>query len=196
VRFEDVDPSGLPERDVVELSAESVADARVRLLDALDARRGPTRLVGRGAWRTRVLRREGLSLESALHEGRTYACHGGGSLRLDVKLGAGDRGAYAGGVVETGALRGMVQVELEDPHTIDARFRISLLTDDGAGGEPFEDVTPSYLSRPVPRGVYRIPVDVPEGGGRYLVGVVTIDQADETVGHAWSSPIAVERPWL
>jgi hypothetical protein len=112
-----------------------------------------------------------------------------------VRLGAGDRGAFSGGVVQTGAERAMVQLRIDDPEQVSAQFRISIVGDDGEGGTYPRDVTPRYLTRPVRKGTYRAWVDVPPRGGRYLVGVTVLDERNEPVAHAWSSPIAVERPW-
>ncbi len=125
--------------------------------------------------------------------GRTYVRNGGG-LELDVRMGAGDRGAFMGGVLATGVERAMVQVRVMDPDTLGARFSIRVHALEG-DVRP-RDATPGYLRRAVPRGTYRAWVDVPPRGGRYLVEVTTLDRGGEQVAQAWASPIAVERPWL
>lgn len=193
VRFEDAPAT--PD-DALLVDAASAADARTRLLDALDAREGVPALVGGGDWHTRVMLREGDDVQGAAARGRTYVLTGESELRLDVRLGAGDRGAFQGGTVDTGAERAMLQIKLEDPGVLGARFRISIVADDGPGEAHPRDVTPAYLARPVPRGRYRAWVDVPPRGGRYLVAVAVLDRSGRVVAHAWSSPIAVVRPWL
>lgn len=194
VRFVDIDPAGLD--GALAVRSASFADARAELLDELDGRQGTAPIVGEGAWRTRVMVRGGADPEDALREGRSYAMHGEGDLRLDVRVGAGDRGAFAGGEVQTGAERAMVQVKLDDPAVIGARFRISLFADDGPGAAHPRDVTPRHLARPVPKGRYRAWLDVPPRGGRFVVHVTVLDDEERAVGQAWSSPVAVVRPWL
>jgi len=194
VRFVDVESPASGGALVVR--EESVADARAHLLDALDDAEDTPAVLGGDAWRTRVTVRGGSDVSEAVREGRTYALRGESDLRLEVRLGAGDRGALSGGTVSTGAERAMVQVALEDPGQVSARFRVSIVADDGAGGAHPREVTPSHLTRPVPRGTYRAWVDVPARGGRYLVGIIVLGASGEPVAYAWSSPIAVVRPWL
>lgn len=194
VRFVDVDSADLD--GSLAVRSASFADARAELLDELDDRQGAVPIVGEGAWRTRVMLRGGADAEQALQEGRSYAVHGEGDLRLDVRVAAGDRGAFAGGEVQTGAERAMVQVKLDDPAVIGARFRIAVFADDGPGAAHPRDVTPRHLARPVPKGRYRAWLDVPPSGVRFVVHVTVLDDGERAVGQAWSSPVAVVRPWL
>ena len=136
---------------------------------------------------------EGDTIDRVVERGRTYVRHGG-ALRLDVRAGAGDRGAFMGGVVETGAERAMIQVKLEDRETLGARFRIRVHRV-VPQARP-EDVTPAYLASPLPRGTYRAWVDVPPEGARFVVEVETTTQDQQVVARAWASPIGFERPWL
>lgn len=194
VRFVDVAQPAVPGSIVV--GGASVAEARTALLEALDETPGAPVFVGRAPWRTRVLVRGNASPDDALARGRSFVFRGDGDLRLDLRLGAGDRGGFAGDVVPTGAARVMLQVRLEDPSTLEARFRIRILADDGPAGNLPADVTPRFLRRPVPRGTYRASVDAAAGGARFTVEVSILAQDGSEAGHAWSSPIAVERPWL
>jgi hypothetical protein len=193
-RYLEVEAASVPEAIVVD--ASSAAAGRTALLDALDDREGAPSVAGGGPWRTVAMVRAGESAEEAAREGRTYVRHGRGQLKLDVRLGAGDLGGFAGDVVSTGALRAMIEVRVADPETIEGRFRIVLVQDDGLGGVPPRDVTPRFLARALPRGRYRVPVEVPEPGARFVVGVTTLEAGREVVAQAWASPIAVLRPWL
>lgn len=193
-RFVEVPAGQVGEAIVVD--ARTGAEARARLLDALDGRRGAPPVAGGGEWRTIAMVRPGEDPSAAAAAGRTYVRSSRGALQLDVRLGAGDLGGFAGSVVATGALRAMIEVRVADPETIEARFRISIVQDDGRDGAPPRDVTPRYLARALPRGRYRAGLDVPETGARWIVGVVTLERGRETVAHAWASPIAIERPWL
>lgn len=187
-------PAPAAER-AIRVDGETAAIARVRLLDALDDADGALALVGGEGWETVAVVASGKTVDEAVASARTYVRNGGG-LRLDVRLGAGDRGAFSGGVVPTGAERAMIQVRLEDPDTLEARFRLAIYADDGPRGAPPRNVTPRYLARPLPRGTYRAGVDVPPRGGRFLVEAVTLDRRGHAVAYGWASPIAVERPWL
>lgn len=193
IRFVEVDGDRVPEPITV---SGDPAEARLLLLDALDDRDGAPSLVGANGWRTLVWVRGDGAAEEAAAAGRTYVLRGQSELRLDFRLGAGDRGGYMGEVVPTGAERAMVQLELSDPRTIGARFDIEIVADDGPGGTHPRDVTPGHLTRSVPGGTYRAWMDVPPRGGRYLVSVAVLDRSGEAVGHAWASPVAIERPWL
>ncbi len=177
----------------VRIDAESRAEARVQVLDG-SAQPGtvPT-LIGDGPWETWTVGPDARSVEERVAAGRTYV-RKGGALRLDVRLGAGDRGAFMGGVCPTGAERAMLQVELEDRETLGARFAIRMHA--LVGERRARDVTPQYLMRPVARGDYRAWVDVPPRGARYVVEVRTLDREGAMIGWAFSSPIEVQRPWL
>jgi hypothetical protein len=179
----------------IEVELDSPLAARADLMEALDELSGAPSLAGRGRWETVAVVPPGGSAADSVAAGRTYVRRGAPGLRLDVRLGAGDRGAFAGGVARTSALRAMVQVQLSDEEP-DSRFRIRLVRDDAPEGEPPIDATPRHLGVPLPRGLYRAPVDVPEAGTRFLVGVTVLDRHGNATGHAWASPIAVERPWL
>ena len=177
----------------VVIDAESRAEARVQVLEGA-ARPGvvPT-FVGAGTWETWTVGPDARSVEERVAAGRTYVRQGG-ALRLDVRLGAGDRGAFMGGLCASGAERAMLEVELEDRETLGARFAIRL---HALVGEPrARDVTPHYLMRPVARGEYRAWVDVPPLGARWVVEVRTLDREGAMIGWAFSSPIEVRRPWL
>ena len=169
-------------------------ETRALLLDAF-AEGGPHRPLVASEGQTVAEVLPGETREHAVAEGRTYVRQGEG-LQLEVKLGAGRVGAFAGGLVATGAERGMIQVRVEDHLTLQARFRIRIHgLDLGHRGRTVE-LTPEYLARPLPKGRYRAWVDVPPRGGRYLVEVVTVDREGATLSRAFASPIAVERPWL
>jgi hypothetical protein len=189
-----VETTAVPDAIVIE--AATAAAGRAALLDEIDDEEGAPAIAGRGPWQTVAMVRPGESAETAAREGRTYVRHGRGQLRLDVRLGAGDRGGFAGSVVSTGALRAMVEVRVTDAETIEARFRILVVQDDGPGGAPPREVTPRMIARPLPRGRYRIPLDVPERGARWIIGVTTMERGRDVVAQAWASPIAVLRPWL
>lgn len=193
VRFAEVEAASVPDPLRVD---GSPAETRLLLLDALDDRPGAPPLAGAGDWRTRVWVRGDEDATRAAERGRTYVVRGEGELQLDVRLGAGDRGGYMGEVVGTGAERAMIQIEVSDPATVGARFDIAIVADDGPGEAHPRDVTPRHLTRRVPGGTYRAWVDVPPRGGRYLASVAVHERGGEAVAWAWSSPIAVERPWL
>ena len=182
------------DRDLV-VEDPSPAFARARLVDDLDRLAHAPAVQGRGPWRTVAVVRPGELPATAARERRTYALLGGGTLKLDVRVGAGKLGGFAGSVVATGALRAMAQIRIEDRDTPRARFRLSMLLDDGPGGRPARDALPRYLSRALPAGMYRASFDVPARGGRVLVGVTVEDAGGTAVSHAWASPIAIERPW-
>lgn len=194
LRFEPVAADAV--EDPVRISLSSAADARAALLHALDARPGAVTLVGEGAWETVAVVPPGREPRDVARAGRTFVRTAGAGVRMDVRLGAGDRGAFAGGVVPTGVERVMVQVRIEDAATVGGRFQLRILIDDGTGGAPPRDATPRYLVAPVPRGLYRAGLDIPSGGGRVLVGATSLDRGGGAVAQAWASPIAVERPWL
>lgn len=179
------------EADVLVSQHDPVA-ARAQVLEAA-AEHDPTpTFLGAGPWETVAVHPEGRSARDAVAAGRTFLRQGG-ALRLDVRLGAGDRGAFMGGVAATGAERALLEVRVEDPDTLGARF---VLRVHAVEGGRHRDATPRYLQRPVPRGTYRVWLDVPPAGGRYLVEVRTVDREGGVRGRAWSSPVAVERPWL
>lgn len=175
------------------VGASALAEVRTAVMDATRSRALVPTFLGRDGWETVAVGPAESPLDDAIARGRTYA-RWGGQLRLDVRAGAGDRGAFMGGVVETGAERAMVQVKLEDRETLGARFRIRVHRV-RSRGRP-EDVTPPYLAQPVPRGTYRAWVDVPPEGARFVVEIETIRPDGAVVARAWASPFGVERPWL
>ncbi len=179
------------EADVLISERDPVA-ARARVLEAtLEHQPTPT-FLGAGPWETIAVHPEGRSARDAVAAGRTFIRQGGG-LRLDARLGAGDRGAFMGGVAFTGAEQALFEVRVADPNTLGARFVLRVHAVESGG---HRDATPLYLQRPVPRGTYRAWLDIPAGGGRYLLEVRTVDRDGGIRGRAWSSPVAVERPWL
>jgi len=194
VRFVELTTPPLRGALVVDGSSRSIA--RVALLEALDARSGAPTLVGAGPWRTVAVVRGAEVPADAARSGRTYVRWGRGAVRVEVKLAAATRGAFTGGVVETSATRALVQIRVEDPERPTDRFRLEIVGDDGRRRRPPGDVTPRYLAHAVPRGTYRAFVDVPDAGGRYLVHVVSTTERGDRTSDAWTSPIAVERPWL
>lgn len=177
----------------VRVDAESRAEARVQALEG-SANPGivPT-LIGGGEWQTWTVGPTDREVGERVAAGRTYVRRGG-ALRLDVRLGAGDRGAFMGGLCETGAERAMIEIELEDRETLGARFAIRVHEMAGPGAS--RDVTPNYLMRPVARGEYRAWVDVPPRGARWVVEVRTLDREGAMIAWAFASPIEVRRPWL
>lgn len=177
----------------VRVDAESRAEARVQVLEGSASPGVVPTLVGGGEWETWTVGPRGRDVGERVAAGRTYVRRGG-ALRLDVRLGAGDRGAFMGGLCETGAERAMIEVELEDRETLGARFAIRIHAI--VGGSPSRDVTPSYLMRPVARGEYRAWVDVPSRGARWVVEVRTLDRDGAMTAWAFASPIEVRRPWL
>lgn len=192
VRFETV-PASHDDEVAVRIGASSLVELRAEVMEATGSREIVPTFLARGEWEAIAVLGEGDTIERVVERGRTFVRHGG-SLRLDVRAGAGDRGAFMGGVVETGAERAMIQVKLEDRETLGARFRIRVhrVT---SRARP-EDVTPAYLASPLPRGTYRAWVDVPPEGARFVVEVETTTQDQQVVARAWASPIGFERPWL
>ncbi len=166
--------------------------ARARVLEAAGTRSINPTWLGAGPWQTVAVHRADIPPEQALAAGRTFIRQGG-ALHLDARLGAGDRGTFMGGVAATGAERALLELRVEDPETLNARFVVRVHAVEGGR---HRDATPHYLRRAVPRGTYRVWLDVPPSGGRYLVEVRTVDRSGEVCGRAWSSPLAVERPWL
>ncbi|MEO0325225.1 MAG: hypothetical protein AAF447_19870 [Myxococcota bacterium] len=178
---------------------------RTLLLEALAGAPGASTLVGRGTWATRVLPRPGESPREAGAAGRTFVrrslgaretpSHGATSqLELAYRLGAGDRGAYLGGRVRTGAERVMAELRVSDPGTVGARFVLRFFAT--GPRERLRDVTPGYLrGRPLGRGVYRSWVPIPPSGARVLA-YVEVRVRGERVAEGYASPVSVERPWL
>lgn len=195
-RVQFIVPNALPDLDeLVRLDADSTAEVRLQVLEAMEQGDIPPTFVGAGPWESVAVVTRGGSVDDAIRRGRVYVRRGG-ALNMDVRLGAGDRGTHMGGVVGMGAERAMIEVKVEDRETLGARFEIRLHAGDGRGRGRAEDVTPTYLARALPRGTYRAWVDVPPNGGRFVVEVRTLSRGGDTVGRAWASPIAVERPWL
>ena len=188
----------VPERndETVVVNAPSAPEARAHLLSAVDAMPGTPNFVGEASWSTVAVLRAHEPDEDAPTTTRTFVRFGSGELQLDVRLGAGDRGAYAGGSFDSGLDRAMVEIRVEDPNTLGARFRLAIYVDERPGGAPPHDVTPRYLRSALPAGRYRAGLDVPARGARWVVGAVVVDREGRAVGHGWASAIALRRAWL
>ncbi|HJL25920.1 MAG: hypothetical protein CMN29_30260 [Sandaracinus sp.] len=187
-------PADLEVPAAARIDATAPSEARVQVLAATRRGEWPPTFVGANIWDGIVVVPEDAARRASLDAGRTYVRSGPGALRLDVRMGAGDRGAFMGGTLHAGAERAMLQIRVEDPQTLGARFQLRIHAVES--DERPRDATPPYLERPVPRGIYRAWVDIPARGGRYLVEVWTVDREGTVLGRAWASPIAVERPWL
>ncbi len=187
-----------PERDAatVEVRDAAPAAARARLLTDFDAQRGAANLVGVPPWSTVAVLAGDAPDSDAPRTPRTFVRTGPGALELDVRLGAGKSGTHAGGSFDSGHDRAMVEIRVADPGTLSARFRLAVFVDERPGGAPPHDVTPRYLRHALPAGRYRAGLDVPPRGARWLVGAVAVDPEGRALAHAWSSPIALTRPWL
>jgi hypothetical protein len=187
-----------PEHDdaTVVVDAPSPAAARARLLTDFDATDGPANLVGRAPWSTVAILAADEPDTDAPRTPRTFVRTGPGELRLDVRLAAGRAGAHAGGSFDSGHARAMIEVRIEDPGTLGARFRLALFVDERPGGAPPRDITPRYLRSTLPAGRYRAGLDVPARGARWLVGAVVVDREGRATAHGWSSAIALRRAWL
>jgi len=182
--------------DTIVVEARAASEARTRLLSAVDAKPGAPNLLGRGAWTTVAVLRSHEPDADAPMTTRTFVRTGPGELHLDVRIGAGDRGAYAGGSFDSGLERAMIEIRVEDPSTLGARFRLAIFVDERAGGAPPHDVTPRYLRSTLPSGRYRAGLEVPARGARWLVGAVVVDREGNAVGHGWASAVALRRAWL
>lgn len=178
------------------VDAPSASEARTRLLSAFDALSGAPNVIGRGPWSTVAVLRAHEPDGDAPTTTRTFVRTGGGELQLDVRLAAGDRGAYAGGAFDSGLDRAMAEIRVEDPATLGARFRLAIFVDERAGGAPPHDVTPRYLRGTLPAGRYRAGLDVPARGARWLVGAVVVDREGNAIGHGWASAVELRRAWL
>jgi hypothetical protein len=187
-----------PEVDAQTLVVEgsSAPNARAQLLTSLDTLDGAPNLIGRAPWSTVAVLRAREPDTDAPTTTRTFVRLGPGTLQLDVRLAAGDRGAYAGGTFDSGLDRAMAEIRVEDPGTLGARFRLAIYVDERAGGAPPRDVTPRYLRTTLPAGRYRAGLEVPRRGARWLVGAVVVDRDGNAVGHGWASAIALRRAWL
>ncbi len=187
-----------PETDAQTLLVESASapDARALLLTAFGALPGAPNLVGRAPWATVAVLRAHEPDTDAPTTTRTFVRLGPGALQLDVRLAAGDRGAYAGGTFDSGLDRAMAEIRVEDPGTLGARFRLAIYADERAGGAPPRDVTPRYLRATLPAGRYRAGLAVPARGARWLVGAVVVDREGNAIGHGWASAIQLRRAWL
>lgn len=181
------DPAAFALRDA------AASEVRAEVFEATRTSAIVPTFVGEGRWQALAAVTDASQVADAVARGRTFVRRGGG-LQLDVRMGAGDRGAFMGGVLATGAERAMIQVQMMDPDTLGARFVVRIHAFEG-DPRP-RDATPRYLARAVPRGTYRAWVDVPPRGARYVVEVRTVDRDDDEVAWAWASPMAVERPWL
>ncbi|MEM1418097.1 MAG: hypothetical protein AAGH15_24590 [Myxococcota bacterium] len=187
--------------DGLGVPASAPSDARALLFAGLRERRGAAALFGAREgthpWETRVRPRRGEAAADARARGGTFVRRRLGeapsALELAFRLGAGDRGAHMGGVVGTGAERAMAELRVSDPLALQARFALRLFATNARGR--LEDVTPSYLRRPTGRGVVRAWLDVPPPGGRALFHVDVLRRG-ERIAEGYTSPIAVERPWL
>ncbi len=143
-------------------------------------------------WETVAVIPRGVTPAEAQENGRTYA-RSSGSLRLDVRMGAGDRGAFMGGVLATGVTRAMVQVRMEDPDAVGCKFRLRIFA---SGEQGTRDITPTHLRSLFGRGTYRAWVDAEGTGRTFFVEVQTVRRDGEVVAHAFSSLLRVRRPWL
>ena len=177
------------------VAAEAPLRAQRTLLAELDQREGTPAIGGRGSWRTTVVAQPGVDVETAAARGQSYATLGPTVPLLTLRLGIGRRGTYLGNVVASGGERAMLELRIHDPESPGTRFRIAVHADDGRGGRPPVEVTPNWLARPVAAGRYRIPVQVADGGSRFLVGVRTVAPTGEEIAWTWASPIGVRRPW-
>ncbi len=184
-------PGEVPDSATVD--AEAPSEARAQVVEAARSGDVPPTFLGGGSWTTVAVGPRGRTPSRTLEIGRTFVRQGG--ARLDVRMGAGDRGTFMGGIVESGVDRAMIQVRLEDPTVVEARFAIRLYRFGGPTGRP-DEVTPTYLQRPVARGTYRAWVDVPARGGRFVVEAQTVDHDGNVIGRAWASPMEVRRAWL
>jgi hypothetical protein len=187
-----------PETDAqtVVVEGTSAAGARAQLLTSFDALPGAPNVIGRAPWSTVAVLRADEPDADAPTTTRTFVRLGSGALQLDVRLAAGDRGAYTGGTFDSGLDRAMAEIRVEDPGTLGARFRLAIYVDERAGGAPPRDVTPRYLRTTLPAGRYRAGLDVPARGARWLVGAVVVDRDGNAIGHGWASAIALRRAWL
>lgn len=182
--------------ETVVVENASPPDARALLLTAFDTVPGAPNVIGHTAWSTVAVLGSAEADSNAPSTTRTFVRIGSGTLQLDVRLAAGDRGAYAGGTFDSGLDRAMAEIRVEDPATLGARFRLAIYVDERPGGAPPRDVTPRYLRTTLPAGRYRAGLDVPTRGARWLVGAVVVDREGRAVGHGWASAIALRRAWL
>ncbi|MEM9075124.1 MAG: hypothetical protein AAGE52_41890 [Myxococcota bacterium] len=192
IDFALVDPSSVSALEAnVSIDADAPTAAREAIIrHTLERDLNPT-WIGIAPWETVAVGPATRPVDVRIDRGQTYLRQG--TIRLQSRLGAGDRGAFMGGVAETGALRAMLEVQFEDREVLGARFLVRLHAVEGRPRP--RDITPEYLQRAVPRGTYRAWIDIPEEGGRYLAEVKTLDREGNVVGRAWASPIEVRRPW-
>jgi len=179
---------------LIELEAQSPGGARAELFDALGRIEGRVALRGGEGWETVVAQRPGQLRSEAISRGRLFVRSRGSGLRLDFRLGAGDRFALMGGAVTLNAEQGLAQVRAEDPLALGARYRIRFFRDEGPGRGRIREITPSYLRRPLGRGRYRSRIEIPPRGARFLASVTIRDRRGELLALGWASPITVERP--
>lgn len=182
--------------ETVVVENASPPDARALLLTSFDATSGAPNVIGHTPWATVAVLGSDEADSHAPSTTRTFVRTGSGTLQLDVRLAAGDRGAYAGGTFNSGLERAMAEIRVEDPGTLGARFRLAIYVDERAGGAPPRDVTPRYLRTTLPAGRYRAGLDVPARGARWLLGAVVVDREGRAVGHGWASAIELRRAWL